>query len=283
MQRVSLRHATLYRYDRPVRLGPHVVRLKPAPHSRARLDRYRLEVRPASAALTWHHDAFGNSFARAVFADPTERLDVDVEVDFGIGPVNPFEFLIEPWAETLPFVYDPAARHDLAPFLARPEGGAEFERAAEEWRGKGQGSVAHLGALAHAVADRVAYVPRDEPGTWSAEETLRRGEGSCRDSAWLLVEILRRNAIAARFVSGYLIELGAGSAGADRASLHAWCEAFLPGAGWIGIDGTSGLFAAEGHVPLTTASFPTGAAPIDGTVEPCAAAIEHRIDIARLA
>jgi len=281
MRRLSVRHKTHYRYDRKVRLGPHVLRLRPAPQSRATLDRYRLDVGPERATLTWHHDPFGNTFARAVFAASTDRLDVSVELDLGIGDVNPFEFLIEPFAEKLPFAYGDALRHDLWPFLAAPTGGELFDVAARELSGVGEGSVAHLGKMARWMADRIAYVPREDEGTWSAEETLRRREGSCRDSAWALVEILRRNGVAARFVSGYLIELGASPGRSDRASLHAWCEAFLPGAGWIGIDGTSGLFTAEGHVPLTTASFPAGAAPIEGTVESCNATIEHRVDVAR--
>lgn len=184
----------------------------------------------------------------------------------------------------MPFDYAPALRHDLSPFLAAPAGGERFETLAAELRRERKRSVQFLGDLAIRVAETIDYTLREEPGTFAAEETLERGQGSCRDSAWLMVELLRRNGVAARFVSGYLIELATGMPGTpkkDRGELHAWCEAFLPGAGWIGIDGTSGLFAAECHVPLTTASFPAGGAPVEGTVEPCRTTLSHSITIER--
>jgi len=282
---IRLDHATHYRFDRKVRLGPHLIRLRPAPQARAMVRRYGLSVRPIEHVLTWHHDPFGNAFARAVFAEPADRLDVVVELEADIGPVNPLAFLVEPEAEFMPFGYSAALRHDLGPFLARPSSGP----ALEAWLGAlgavGGSTVAFLGAIARDVAARIEYEVREAAGTQTAEETIARRVGSCRDSAWLLVELLRGIGIAARFVSGYLIELAPASSGAsnsDRAELHAWCEAFVPGAGWIGLDGTSGLFAAESHLPLVTASYPAGAAPIDGTVEPCQSALSHDIVVRRL-
>lgn len=287
-RRIRLSHLTRYGFDRKVKLGPHIVRLKPAPQARARILDYRLTVAPSDHVMTWHTDPFGNAFARLIFADATDRLEVTNLLEAEIDPVNPFGFLIEPTAEKLPFDYAPSLAHDLAPLLAKPAGGGAFAAYVGDLRVDGKPTITFLGELAQRVAEDIRYRTREEEGVFGADETLRHGEGSCRDSAWLLVELLRALGIAARFVSGYLIELAepttkSGGGAKDRAELHAWCEAFVPGAGWIGIDGTSGLFAAESHVPLAAASFPAGAGPIEGTVEPCRSVIEHAIAIARLA
>jgi transglutaminase-like putative cysteine protease len=286
---LSLRHLTRYRYDRPVALGPHEVRLKPAPVRPTSLAAYDLAVRPAPRTTKWYHDAAGNAVARLLFDERTPGLELEVSLAIELAPVNPFDFLVAPDAERFPFRYDEATRAELCAWLAPAEDGGRLRdwlgafRCAE--RPEGGSTVELLVGLNRRLRSEVAYVAREEHGVQSAEETLRLGRGSCRDSAWLLAQALRQLGIAARFVSGYLIQL-AGEApdapAADGAELHAWAEAYLPGAGWIGLDPTSGLLAAEAHVPLARAASPVMAAPVTGSVEPCRSEMEYSISVRRV-
>jgi transglutaminase-like putative cysteine protease len=278
---VVLQHRTCYRYDRAVRLGPHDVRLRPAPLCRTPVLSYALSVHPSAHTLRWMHDAADNHVARVWFQDPAERLEIAVELTADLVPFSPFDFLVEPYAERYPFAYPAPVARELAPFTPPAENGTLLVRFAEEMRHDARadgGSTVELLVRANQRLRRdIAYVHRAEHGVQPCEETLRERQGSCRDVAWLLVQVLRHLGFAARFVSGYLIQLANAnpdSPRTDQADLHAWCEVFVPGAGWLGFDPTSGLLASEGHIPLARSSSYELAAAISGSVEPCTVELE---------
>lgn len=273
--RLGLRHRTTYRYDRKVTLGPQLIRLRPAPHARAQILSYALTVLPAPHVRHAFQDPQGNFVARLLFPAPTERLEIIVALTVVLGESNPFDFVLEPEAATWPFRYPALLAEELAPYRTAAPIAPWLAGLLAELPLAAQPSVGLLSALNRHVRGRVGYVTRTEPGVQSPEQTLERGSGSCRDVAWLLVQVARSLGYAARFVSGYLIQLAdAGEPGpdADRVDLHAWAEVYLPGAGWIGFDATSGMVAGAGHVPLASGAHPASAAPVSGTVEAGAAA-----------
>ena len=278
--RVALQHRTSYQFDRFVNLGPHEIRLRPAPHCRTPILAYSLKVAPAQHFLNWQQDPYGNWVARTVFPERADRLEVVVELTADMTVINPFDFFVEAYAEQYPFIYAPALAKELLPFLETAPLGARLAAWLAEFRSTmvpGEGTVLLLVRLNHRLQEQIRYLVRMEPGVQSPDDTLANASGSCRDSGWLLVQILRQLGIAARFVSGYLIQLTAdvkaldGPAGPTRdfTDLHAWAEAFLPGAGWIGLDPTSGLLAGEGHLPLASTADPGNAAPVVGFTDVC--------------
>ncbi|KNX38571.1 transglutaminase family protein [Luteipulveratus halotolerans] len=272
--RVALEHRTTYRFAHPVKVYPHTVRLRPAPHSRTPIDAYSLDVKPANHFINWQQDAFGNYLARLVFPEPVSELDITVGVVADMTVINPFDFFVEEYAETYPFTYPDGLRAELDPYLKPVDDGGPLTQRwlAENQPADGRRIVDYLVALNHAVNRDIAYTVRLETGVQDPDETLEKRLGSCRDSAWLLVSVLRKLGLAARFVSGYLVQLtsdqkstnGKDGPAEDFTDLHAWAEVFIPGAGWIGMDATSGLFAGEGHIPLSATPHPSSAAPISG-------------------
>ncbi len=287
---VALNHLTEYRYDRWVRLGPQVVRLRPAPHSRSRILSYSLRVEPQEHFINWQQDPFANHQARLVFPQPTQKLAVTVDLVVEMAVYNPFDFFLEPKAEQIPFQYEKAQTQDLVPYLAAGPMTPRLERYLKSLDRTPRPTVEFLVWLNRRLQQDIAYLIRMEPGVQTPEQTLTLGCGSCRDSGWLLVQLLRHLGLAARFVSGYLIQLkpdvkaidGPSGAETDFTDLHAWCEVFLPGAGWIGLDPTSGLLAGEGHIPLACTPEPSSAAPIEGGVDPCEVQFSHQMSVQRI-
>jgi uncharacterized protein (DUF2126 family)/transglutaminase-like putative cysteine protease len=288
--RVALNHVTEYRYDRPVSLGPQVVRLRPAPHCRTPIESYSLKIDPATHFLNWQQDPHGNFLARLVFQEQTTEFRVAVDLVANMTVVNPFDFFIEEDAETFPFVYDAELAKDLKPFLERLPPTPLFANYLREVDVKPRRTVSFLVDLNAKLQKDIGYLIRMEPGVQTPEETLGKRSGSCRDSAWLMAQVLRGFGLASRFVSGYLIQLapdvrsldGPSGPTVDFTDLHAWTEVFLPGAGWVGLDPTSGLFTSEGHIPLAATPAPQTAAPISGGVDKAEVEFKVHMQVTRI-
>ncbi|NND99633.1 MAG: transglutaminase family protein [Pirellulaceae bacterium] len=287
---IALHHKTSYRYDRPIRLGPQLVRLRPAYHARTEIKAYDLHVSPEDHFVNWQQDPFANPVARFVFDELTDHLEVTVDLVADMTVINPFDFFIEDSAESWPFAYGEDIGHQLTPYLVKSPMTDTLNQWVSTMPTKSERVIDFLVDVNQRTQKRVDYVVRMEPGVQTPEQTLTIGSGSCRDSAWLLVETFRQMGMAARFVSGYLIQLVAdekpieGPAGPmeDFCDLHAWTEVYLPGAGWVGLDPTSGLFAGEGHIPLACTPSYTGAAPITGGHEVAEVAFEHTMSVQRV-
>lgn len=332
---VALRHVTHYTYDQPVGHGPHVVRLRPAPHCRTPVLSYSQKVTGGEHFINWQQDPFSNWNARLVFPEPMAELKIEVELVAEMAVYNPFDFFLEESATYFPFQYDPVLGKDLAPFMEKSAPTPLLKAFVDELRREVLGQPENVGhapvpaAVAHLdthhggghlpavpssakagstvepkqvrtidfivaanqkVQQRIRYLIRLEPGVQAPEETLEKASGSCRDSGWLLVQAFRQMGLAARFVSGYLIQLapdlksldGPSGTEVDFTDLHAWCEVYLPGAGWIGLDPTSGLLAGEGHIPLSCTPEPSTAAPVTGAIGECKSTLHHAMSVTRI-
>lgn len=270
--RVALNHKTAYHYDKPIQLAPHVFRLRPAAHSRTPVTAYSLKITPENHFISWQQDPFGNYLARVVFPEKSTELSIEVDLIAEMTVINPFDFFLEEYAEHYPFAYPEQLLKELAPYLEVKENGQLLTSWLAEIDGGKKAIVDFLVYLNQRVNQSVNYSIRMEVGVQTCEETLEKQLGSCRDSAWLLVQALRHMGLAARFVSGYLVQLTAdiksldGPSGTDKdfTDLHAWAEVYIPGAGWIGLDPTSGLLAGEGHIPLACTADYVSAAPVTG-------------------
>jgi uncharacterized protein (DUF2126 family)/transglutaminase-like putative cysteine protease len=285
--KVALNHRTIYRYEKPISLGPQVIQLRPALHCRTPILSYSLDVTPLEHILNWQLDPHNNRLARLLFSGKTNEFLVEVNLVADLSPYNPFEFFLEPGSEEYPFAYAQELAKDLELYRSVDPPGPLLHAFLESFVGRKSGTISLLLDLNRKVRDEISYATRLAPGVQTCEETLEKRSASCRDSAWLLVQSLRNLGIAARFVSGYLIQLQSSDPAsegpeADSADLHAWAEAFLPGAGWIGLDPTSGLLAGEGHIPLVCTPTASQAAPIGGTSEPAKVEFSHSIAVRRL-
>ena len=287
---VALRHVTSYDYDRLITLEPQVVRLRPAPHCRSKIISYSLKVEPSEHFINWQQDPFANFEARLVFPKKTKKFKVSVDLVTEMSVYNPFDFFLESQAQEFPFKYSHDLIKDLAPYLACDESLNATQRYYASINQTPRRTIDFLVDLNQKLQKDIAYLIRLEPGVQTPDETLTKKSGSCRDSAWLMVQLLRRCGLAARFVSGYLIQLkpdvksldGPSGTDVDFTDLHAWCEVFLPGGGWIGFDPTSGLLAGEGHIPLACTPTPSSAAPIEGLIENCEVTFGHEMSISRI-
>jgi uncharacterized protein (DUF2126 family) len=287
---VALNHVSHYRYDRPVMLGAQLVRLRPAPHCRTRILSYSLRVEPAQHFVNWQQDPQANYMARLVFPERTQEFRVEVDLIAEMAVLNPFDFFLTPYAESIPFEYEVTELSELAPYLQRSEAGPLFAEYLARIPRTRMRTIDFLVGINQRIANDIRYLIRMEAGVQTPELTLSSAAGSCRDSGWLLVQLLRHLGLAARFVSGYLIQLksdvksldGPSGPEHDFTDLHAWCEVYLPGAGWIGLDPTSGLLAGEGHIPLACTPEPSSAAPVSGEVDQSEVQFEHSMSVARI-
>jgi len=287
---VALNHVTQYRYDRLVTLGPQIVRLRPAPHCRTRILSYSQRIEPADHFCNWQQDPFANYMARLVVPERTREFKVTIDLVAEMAVYNPFDFFLEPAAEKYPFAYSRDSKLELAPYLITAPMTPLVDQYLKKIDQRSRRTIDFLVDVNSMLYQDIRYLIRMEPGVQTPEQTLTLKSGSCRDSGWLLVQLMRHLGIAARFVSGYLIQLtpdvkaidGPSGPSADFTDLHAWCEVYLPGAGWIGLDPTSGLLAGEGHIPLACTPQPSSAAPIEGGVDESEVEFEHHMAVTRI-
>ena len=285
--RIALHHVTEYLYDRPVALGPQIIRLCPASHYSGQLHSYSMRVEPRNADIRWHTDAFANQTAEVVFPGRTEqfRVIVDLTIDKQTSGTSEHSHISD--APLMPPAYEPPLIRELSPYRRTEPAGPQCQaylRTVERSDLRTADFVTRMNQQLH---QDIRYQIRKEHGVQTVEETLQKRSGSCRDSSWLLVQLLRQCGFAARFVSGYLIQLPSGASTAasrsgsvvDPTELHAWCEVYVPGTGWIGLDPTSGLPTDDSHLPLACAPDPAAAAPVEGQVEPCEVNFSYRIDL----
>ncbi|MEM6379997.1 MAG: transglutaminase family protein, partial [Bacteroidota bacterium] len=288
--KAAIYHKTHYKFDRQVNLSPHIIRLRPAAHSRTPIEAYTLKIKPENHFLNWQQDPYGNYLARLVFPEKSDHLSIEVELIADMSVINPFDFFLEESAEKYPFVYSDRIKKALEPYLEIRESGPLLMDLLSEINREEQATMDFLVQVNQVVNDRLGYNIRMETGVQSCEETLEKGRGSCRDFTWLMVNMFRHLGLAARFVSGYSVQLkpdekpleGPVGVAEDVTDLHAWVEVYIPGAGWIGLDSTSGLLATEGHIPLACVPDYESAAPIEGATDVCEVEFSFSNEVKRI-
>ena len=269
--KVAIHHQSVYRFDRPTLVLPHSVRLRPAPHCRTPISNYSLNITPDSHYIHWQQDPFNNYMARLQFNALADELAIDVKLEASLEPFNPFDFFVDEEASTFPFRYEPELVKELGPYLLISEQGPKLKAFVKSIDQSKQETVGFLVAVNKLIHQEISYIQRFEPGVLTCEETLKNKQGSCRESAWLLMQVYRHLGLVTRFVSGYQVILedtvsedGQQTITKDRIDLHAWVEVYVPGAGWIGLDPSAGLLASENYIPLACTPSPESAAPISG-------------------
>lgn len=288
--KVVISHKTHYKYDKAISLSPHIIRLRPAPHSRTPIEAYSLNIKPDNHFLNWQQDPFGNYQARVVFPEKTKEFFIDVEIIADLITLNPFDFFVEESATNFPFEYKKELKKELKPYLKINEDGKLLKEFVKSIDKSEKPIIDFLVEVNQKINNYVNYTVRLETGVQTCKTTLEKELGSCRDSAWLFVQVLRHLGLAARFVSGYLVQLTAdvksldGPSGpeADFTDLHAWTEVYIPGAGWVGLDSTSGLFAGEGHIPLACTPHFDSAHAIEGFSDKCETQFEFENKVTRI-
>ncbi|MGN7885486.1 transglutaminase family protein [Dyadobacter endophyticus] len=280
MTSISILHKTVYTYDRSVFLSPHQLRLKPTAHSSAKIESYSLQIQPDNNVTHWQQDVFGNFIARVDFDGPMESMALTVRINALLTPYDPFNVRIDDYAQSFPFKYPSTLQQDLLSYLEVTDQGPTLTGFIAQLDLSASDILGFLVLLNNRIYTRITYLKREQQGVWTSEQTLEYGSGSCRDSAWLLVQVTRHLGLASRFVSGYLVQSNENGLPVS-VDLHAWAEVFIPGAGWIGLDTTSGLFTSEGHIPLAATPRPQDAAPVTGTTSPCVATICYETKVWR--
>jgi transglutaminase-like putative cysteine protease len=262
--KLGLRNETVYRYAEPVGFSPHEVRLFPRADRFSRVRRIAFAAN-ADATIRYARDVFDNTVASCFFRERMQELRFEVEIDLDLEEKDAFDFILASEAVDLPFAYEPDLVRVLEPYLTRQTSGALD---IPGWKPPRQndrcGTVSCLVALNHALHEGIGYERREEGVALAPAETLRLRRGACRDVAVLLAETLRANGLAARLVSGYLRETDAKSRRAEG-SLHAWTEVYLPGAGWVGMDGTNGVFCNQNFIAAAVGLQPADITPISGS------------------
>ena len=261
---LGLRYETVYRYDEPVRFSPHEVRLFPRADRFRRVRRYSF-LAQGEPVVRYARDVFDNIVAACFFPEPMAELRLQIEIDLDLEEKDAFDFILESEAVDMPFRYDAALTSVLQPYLQRQTAEPlEVPGWQRPSKASPRGTVSALVALNQAVHRCIAYELREEGAALAPVETLRLRRGACRDVAVLLAEILRSAGLAARLVSGYLRETDAESRRAEG-SLHAWVEVYLPGAGWVGMDGTNGVFCNHNFIAAAVGLEPADITPINGS------------------
>jgi len=267
MRRYKILHRTYYNFAATVTLGPHTLRLRPRESHELRIESATLKTTPP-AKLRWHRDAEDNSVAIATFDASASQLLIESEVVIQQYNQAPLDFLVADYATDYPFAYRPEEEAVLSPYMNVTTPTASDRAVLAQWVGKlWQSSeriqtYALLQRLCSQIQQALSYRLREEPGVQSPVETLSRGSGSCRDSAYLFMEAARRLGLAARFVSGYL---HSPPSTVNFGATHAWAEVFLPGAGWKGFDPTIGAIVGTDHIAVAVARLPESVPPVAGS------------------